>query len=114
MLFFVAVGSLIDPAELGSALPVAALLVALVGVKVGISYVIARLGRLPRPRQVAVALGQMGEFSFVIVSAGALAGIVPASWFSATLGAVVITIAASAILARLVGPRVPGARAATD
>ena len=110
VLFFVAVGTLIDPGALGAALPAAALLVALVVLaKVLVSYLIAGFARLPRPGQLAVGLGQIGEFSFVIVSAGAVAGIVPASWFSATLGAVVITIAASAVLVRLAGPRPPAA-----
>jgi CPA2 family monovalent cation:H+ antiporter-2 len=108
VLFFVAVGSLIDPAELLSALPALALLLALVVVaKLGVSYVAARLGQLPRPLQLSVGLGQMGEFSFVIVSVGVVAGVVSAGLFAATLGTVVITIAASAVLARMVGPRLP-------
>ena len=110
VLFFVAVGSLIDPAELLAALPALALLLALVVfAKVGVSYLAARIGGLPRPLQLSVGLGQMGEFSFVIVSVGAGAGIVPSDWFAATLGAVVVTIAVSAVLARMVGPRLPEA-----
>ena len=106
VLFFVAVGSLIDPEALGGALPDLALIVALVVIaKVAVSYALARVARLPRPVQLAVGLGQMGEFSFVIVSAGVAAGVVPLDWFAAVLGAVVLTIAASAVVARLVGPR---------
>ena len=105
VLFFVAVGSLIDPVALTGALPGLALVVGLVVVaKVGVSYVLARLGRLPRPLQLAVGLGQVGEFSFVIVSVGVAAGVVPAAWFAAVLGAVVLTIAGSAVVARVVGP----------
>ena len=105
VLFFVAVGSLIDPAALMSALPALGLVIGLVVVaKVGVNYLLARAGGLPRPLQLAVGLGQVGEFSFVIVSVGAAAGVVPASWFAATLGAVVVTIAASAVVARTVGP----------
>jgi CPA2 family monovalent cation:H+ antiporter-2 len=105
VLFFVAVGSLIDPIALLAAIPAVALLVALVVfAKVLVVYVIARATGLPRPRQLAVGLGQIGEFSFVIVSVGAAGGVVPASWFAATLGAVVVTIAASAVLARRAGP----------
>jgi CPA2 family monovalent cation:H+ antiporter-2 len=116
VLFFVAVGSLIDPTALSAALPALALLLGLVVVaKVGVSYVLARVGQLPRPLQLAVGLGQMGEFSFVIVSAGVAAGVVPAAWFAATLGAVVLTIAVSAVLARLAGPSsVPVATSAAD
>jgi CPA2 family monovalent cation:H+ antiporter-2 len=108
VLFFVAVGSLIDPAELLGALPALALVLALVvAAKVGVSYLAARLGQLPRPLQLSVGLGQMGEFSFVIVSVGVATGVVSAGWFAATLGAVVVTIAASAVLARMVGPHLP-------
>ena len=106
MLFFVAVGSLIDPAALMTALPALGLVIGLVVVaKVGVSYLLARVGQLPRPLQLAVGLGQVGEFSFVIVSVGVAAGVVPAAWFAATLGAVVITIAASAVVARSSGRR---------
>jgi CPA2 family monovalent cation:H+ antiporter-2 len=105
VLFFVAVGSLIDPAALMSALPALGLVIGLVLVaKVGVTYLLARLGRLPRPLQLAVGLSQVGEFSFVIVSVGVAAGVVPADWFAATLGAVVVTIAVSAVAARMVGP----------
>jgi CPA2 family monovalent cation:H+ antiporter-2 len=105
VMFFIAVGSLIDPGAVGPALPAVALLLALViGTKIGVTYLAARLANLPRPLQLSIGLGQIGEFSFVIVSAGAVAGIVPPEWFAATLAAVVITIAASAVLARLVGP----------
>lgn len=106
VLFFVAVGSLIDPEALVGALPALALIVALVVVaKVGVSYALARVAGLPRPAQLAVGLGQIGEFSFVIVSAGVAAEIVPPDWFAAVLGAVVVTIAASAVVARFAGPR---------
>jgi CPA2 family monovalent cation:H+ antiporter-2 len=106
VLFFVAVGSLIDPGELLGALPALALILGLVVVaKVGVTYVLARGAKLPRPAQLAVGLGQLGEFSFVIVSAGVAGGLVPAAWFAAVLGAVVLTIAGSAVLARLTGPR---------
>ena len=68
---------------------------------------LARLAKVGRPLQLAVGLGQLGEFSFVIVSAGAIAGVVPAAWFAETLGAVVVTIAGSAVIARVVGPPRP-------
>lgn len=114
VLFFVAVGSLIDPAALMSALPALGLVIGLVVVaKVGVNYLLARAGRLPRPLQLAVGLGQVGEFSFVIVSVGVAAGVVPAAWFAATLGAVVVTIAVSAVMARMVGPHKTPAPTAT-
>ena len=105
VLFFVAVGSLIDPTALMTSLPALGLVIGLVVVaKIGVNYLLARSGGLPRPLQLAVGLGQVGEFSFVIVSVGVAAGVVPVEWFAAVLGAVVLTIAGSAVVARLVGP----------
>ena len=54
------------------------------------------------------ALGQIGEFSFVVLGLGVAAGAVTRGQFSATLAAAAITIAASAVGARLF----PGARSA--
>jgi CPA2 family monovalent cation:H+ antiporter-2 len=114
VLFFVAVGSLIDPAALMTALPALGLVIGLVVVaKVAVSYLLARVGNLPRPLQLAAGLGQVGEFSFVIVSAGVVARVVPGPWFAATLGAVVVTIAVSAVVARMLGPERPAAPTAT-
>ncbi len=103
VLFFVAVGSLIDPTAIGTALPEIAVTIGLVFfAKFVVSYVLARGAKLARPGQVSIGLGQIGEFSFVLVSAGALAGVVPSEWFAATLAGVVVTIAVSAVAARVV------------
>lgn len=103
VLFFVAVGSLIDPIAIGEALPEVALVIALVFfAKFVVSYVLARAGGLARPGQLSIGLAQVGEFSFVLVSAGAVVGVVPPAWFAATLAAVVVTIAVSAVAAKLV------------
>ena len=68
VLFFVAIGTLIDPSQLGAAAPWIALLLGLVVVaKVGVAWALARVARLEvRPLQLAVGLGQIGEFSFVL------------------------------------------------
>lgn len=114
VLFFVAIGSLIDPETLLAQLPALALILALVIVaKVGVNYLLARIGRLPRPLQLAVGMAQVGEFSFVIVSTGVAAGVVPPEWFAAILGTVVLTIAGSAVAARFVGPHREPAPTAT-
>jgi CPA2 family monovalent cation:H+ antiporter-2 len=114
VLFFVAVGSLIDPIAIGNALPQIALVLALIVVaKLIVSYILARVATLSRPAQVAIGLGQVGEFSFVLVSVGVVAGVVPSEWFAATLAAVVVTIAVSAVAVRLVHPREPSPSAAT-
>jgi CPA2 family monovalent cation:H+ antiporter-2 len=105
VLFFVALGSLIDPGGLPDSAPFLGILIGLVIVaKSGLIWVLARLVRLEaRPGQLAVGLGQVGEFAFVLGSVGLTAGVVSDAEFSALLTAVVVTIAASTILVRL-GP----------
>src|ERR671937_344503 len=89
------------------ALPWLGILLALILVtKVLVVYVLARLARLPaRPSQVAIGLGQVGEFSFVLTSLGMTAGLIPARIFIAVLSAVVVTIAFSTVMVRLAGRR---------
>jgi K+:H+ antiporter len=104
VLFFVAVGSLIDPATVDEALPLVALMVALVAAKVGVAWALARLAGLPaRPLQLAVGLGQIGEFGYVLAGIGLAAGAVSPEAFSAELITIVVSIAGSAVLVRLVG-----------
>lgn len=102
VLFFVSIGSLIDPEELGRGLGWLALLLAvLVGGKVLVAYLLARVTRLSaRPLQLAVGLAQLGEFSFVLASVGLAAGIIERPLYAAMLAAVAITIAISTLAVR--------------
>jgi K+:H+ antiporter len=105
VLFFVAVGSLIDPVAVGGAVPLVMLLVALVAGKVAVAWVLARVARLPgRSLQLALGLGQMGEFGYVLAGIGLAAGAISAESFTAVLAAIVLTIAGSAVIVRLAGP----------
>jgi len=103
VLFFVAIGALIDPAALLKGLGwLVLLLVLLLVAKVLPTYLLARVAHLPgRPRQVAIGLGQIGEFSFVLATIGLTRGVIPAELYAAILAAVVATIAASTLLVRL-------------
>jgi monovalent cation:H+ antiporter-2, CPA2 family len=118
VLFFVLLGSLIEPAMLPAALPwIALLLAAVVVAKVLPVFVLALLARLPavRPWQLAVGLGQVGEFSFVLATIVLGRSLIPAELFTAILATVMLTIAVSTILVRL-GTRVdlaPEPQAAT-
>jgi CPA2 family monovalent cation:H+ antiporter-2 len=105
VLFFVAIGTLIDPEELGKGLGWLALILGLVvGAKVVVAYVLARAARLRgEPAQIAIGLGQVGEFSFVLGSTAAAAGAIGLEVYEAVLGAVVVTIIGSSVLVRLVG-----------
>ena len=107
VLFFVSIGSLIDPNELGRGIGwLAALLGMLLVGKVLVTYVLARLTRLAaRPLQTAVGLAQIGEFSFVLGSVGLAAGVIERPLYAAMLSAVAITIAVSTIAVRYAGPR---------
>ena len=110
VLFFVAIGTLIDPSRLGAAAPWIVLLLGLVAVaKVGVAWALARVARLEvRPVQLAVGLGQIGEFSFVLASAAAAAEAIDATLFTAVIAAVAGSIAVSSTMVRRVGaPRRP-------
>jgi CPA2 family monovalent cation:H+ antiporter-2 len=104
VLFFVAIGTLIDPSKLGQAAPWIALLLGLVVVaKVLLSWVLARVAKLDaRSLQLAVGLGQIGEFSFVLASIALAAGTIDGVLFTAIIAAVALSIAASSIAVRLV------------
>ena len=104
VLFFVSLGSLIDPRAMPGALPwLAFLVVAVVIAKVLVVFVLSRVARMPevRPWQLAIGLGQIGEFSFVLASIALGRALLPAELYNAVLVAVVLTIAVSTTLARL-------------
>jgi len=113
VLFFVAIGTLIEPAALVRGLGWLALfLVLIVLAKVGIAWALARAARLPaRPAQLAVGLGQIGEFSFVLGSAAIAAGAITGDVYVALVAAVAISIEISTVAVRVVGssPDVPAA-----
>jgi monovalent cation:H+ antiporter-2, CPA2 family len=115
VLFFVAIGTLVDPSQLGAAAPWIALLLGLVVIaKVAVAWILARLLRLHvRPLQLAVGLGQIGEFSFVLASVAVAAGTIDGVLFIAIIASVAISIAASSILVRLV-PNAPPPAATDD
>jgi CPA2 family monovalent cation:H+ antiporter-2 len=102
VMFFVAIGTLIDPAALPAALPWTLLLVGLLLATKSLPiYVLARLGRLPvRPLQLTVGLSQVGEFGFVLASIGLARGMVSSELYTALLAVVAVSIALSALLVR--------------
>jgi CPA2 family monovalent cation:H+ antiporter-2 len=104
VLFFVSIGSLIDPDQLGRGLGWLALLAGvLLGGKVLVAYLLARLTRLAaRPLQLAVGLAQGGEFSFVLASVGLSAGVIDRPLYVAMLSAVAASIVVSTVAVRLV------------
>jgi CPA2 family monovalent cation:H+ antiporter-2 len=108
--FFVAIGTLIDPGALGRGLGWLALSLGLVVVaKSLVIFGLARVARLPaNSGQLAVGLGQIGEFGFVLATVAVARGVLPAEVYAALLAAVAASIAISSIGVRLAVPR--GAR----
>jgi CPA2 family monovalent cation:H+ antiporter-2 len=105
VLFFVLIGSLIQPDLIAQALPFAAvLIVLLIVLKTLPTYLIIKFTDIQsRPMQHAVGLSQLGEFSFVLGSAALTAGAISSDQFSGILIAVVISIVGSSVIVRLVG-----------
>lgn len=103
VMFFVALGTVIDPRAIPGALPWLLLFLALVVVaKVLVVWAIARLARLGgRAFQLAVGLGQIGEFSYVLGALALGGGLITKEVSAGLIGAVVISIAASSVLVRL-------------
>jgi monovalent cation:H+ antiporter-2, CPA2 family len=108
VLFFVLLGSLIDPRQLVAALPwLAFLLAAVVVLKAAVIWILARLARLRDVSawQLAVGLGQVGEFSFVLVTLLAARELIQPQLYTAVLAAVVISVVLSTTLVRAGGWR---------
>ena len=104
--FFVSIGTLIDPSALGRGLGWLVLSLALVVVgKTLVIYLLGRLARLPaNAGQLAVGLGQIGEFGFVLATVAVARGVLPSEVYAALLAAVAASIAASSIAVRLMRP----------
>lgn len=106
VMFFVSLGTVLDPGRMPAALPwFAGILALLIGAKIVPIWAIARLAQLPgRPLQVAMGLGQVGEFTFVLAGIGVAAGILSREVETALLAIVVLSVAVSSVLVRLVHP----------
>ena len=106
VMFFVALGTVVDPTTLPQALPwlLAFLAMVVVG-KVLVVGLMARFGRLgARTVQLAIGLGQVGEFSYVLGAIALSARLITPQVSSGLVGAVVVSIAASSILVRIAHP----------
>jgi CPA2 family monovalent cation:H+ antiporter-2 len=115
VMFFVALGAVIDPGSIGSALPWLLLFLALVVVaKVLVVWVLAKVGGLTgRKVQLAVGLGQVGEFSYVLGALALSGGLITKQVSAGLVGAVVVSIAASSLLVRVAHRSGPPALRAT-
>ena len=102
VLFFVSVGSLLQPEALFGGLAWVFIFIGLMLVfKTAIVYLYSRIGGLERPSQIATGLSQLGEFSFVLVSLVFVAGDVSPELYAGLLATITVTIGASAVAVRL-------------
>lgn len=107
VLFFVSVGMLFDPRYLLSSpvVVLATLAVVMIGKPAAAAGIVLLLGYPVRVAlAVAVALGQIGEFSFILAALGTSLGILPASATSALVAAAIVSISVNPLLYRMVGP----------
>jgi len=102
VLFFVVIGTLIEPSQIFKAWPFALLLITLlIGLKTLPIALFAKLGKLQVNKlQFAIGMSQVGEFSFVLGSLAYSEGALTQSQFTGVLMAVVISIIGSTLLVR--------------
>jgi CPA2 family monovalent cation:H+ antiporter-2 len=102
VLFFVVIGSLIQPAQLDTSWKFALLILALmVALKTLPTAILVKTSGLKiRSIQFGVGISQIGEFSFVLGSLAFKEGVITVDQFNGLLVAVVISILGSTLLVR--------------
>ena len=107
VLFFVAVGMLLEPAVLiqSPGLIAAALAVVLVGKPIVAFAIVRLLAHPPRVAlSIAVALAQIGEFSFILTNIGRDFGILPREAINTVVIVAIVSIVVNPLLYRAVAP----------
>jgi CPA2 family monovalent cation:H+ antiporter-2 len=107
VMFFVALGTVIDPTDVVRSLPwLLAFLAMVLLAKVLVVWLLSRFSHLgARTLQLSIGLGQVGEFSYVLGALAVGAGFITKEVSAGLIGAVVVSIAASSILVRVAGAR---------
>jgi CPA2 family monovalent cation:H+ antiporter-2 len=102
VLFFVVIGTLIEPSQLSKAWSFGLLILGLmVLVKTIPTILLARIGKMKvRPVQLGIGVSQIGEFSFVLGSLAFAQGAIDRAQYTGVLLAVVLSIAGSTIIIR--------------
>jgi CPA2 family monovalent cation:H+ antiporter-2 len=107
VLFFVSTGMLFDPTQLreNAGLIAATLAVVLVAKPIAALGVVLAMRRPIRTAvSVAIALAQIGEFSFILAALGQQLGLLPTNAMQALVAAAVVSITLNPVLFRLVDP----------
>lgn len=107
VLFFVSVGMLFDPQAVLEApgVTLATLVVVMLGKPLAaLGIVLYRGYSLAVALSVAIALGQIGEFSFILASLGNELGVLPDDAMNAVVAVAIVSIAVNPMLFRSLGP----------
>lgn len=107
VIFFVSVGMLFDPAYLVEApgLVAATIAIVLIGKPLAALLIVLVLGYPVRSALcVAVALAQIGEFSFILANLGKDLGILGEASSNALVAAAILSISLNPVIYRLIGP----------
>ncbi|MBT0654336.1 cation:proton antiporter [Geomobilimonas luticola] len=107
VLFFVSVGMLFHPAQLVEepVLVTATLAIILLGKPLAAIGIVLALGYAPRVAlSIAVALAQIGEFSFILATVSRDMGILGQSGFNTLVAAAMVSIGLNPLLYRLIQP----------
>jgi monovalent cation:H+ antiporter-2, CPA2 family len=107
VLFFVSVGMLFNPVQMmeSPGLTAATLAIILLGKPLSAVVIVLALGYAPRVAlSVAVALAQIGEFSFILATVGRGLGILGESASNTLVAASIVSISLNPILYRLIKP----------
>ncbi|AAR33595.1 cation:proton antiporter [Geobacter sulfurreducens] len=107
VLFFVSVGMLFNPTYLMEepGLVLATLVIILVGKPLAALVIVLVLGYAPRVAlSIAVALAQIGEFSFILATVGKDLGVLGEGGANTLVAASIISISLNPLLYRLIGP----------
>ena len=108
-LFFVTLGTLVDPRVLFDHLALLGLMLLLIVLgKFGVWATVVWLFRYPLPTAIAVAAGltQIGELSFVVVQVGRSSGLIDESVFSTVIAASLISVLMNVFVVRAVFRRI--------
>ncbi|MFM8191020.1 MAG: cation:proton antiporter [Candidatus Nanopelagicus sp.] len=107
VLFFVVIGTLIQPAQLEKAWPFAALVLLLMVISKTIPTIfLVKIGKLNvQMVKFGIGISQIGEFSFVLGSIAFAQKAITSAQYTGLLLAVVISIVASSLLVRKVGSK---------
>lgn len=107
VMFFLSVGMLFDPGQVVEAplLIVATLAIVMIGKPLAAMVIVAALGYSSRiGLGVAIALAQIGEFSFLLANLGTDVGALPKEAMNPLVAAAIVSILVNPMLCRLVTP----------